>query len=613
VPARVNATIRGQAIHVVALAVYAVVILATLGWIHPGRELWGANTSDVFNHLHLLHWQAAETLQGRLYPTYDALLHHPDGGVLFLADLVGQPLALPLVWLAGPVVAANALIFGNLLFACWAMFWLVRRSTGDPWAAMVAGLAFGLSPINLGHVNNGVWELLQCGWLPLFAGCVLALFGVLREPVEGRRWRNAACWAVAAAAAWIAAALGSHWYYGMYGGFLLVGLVIAHAFGPGRLRKGLWSLGIVAGFLAVVLPVIRSFLSFTHSPLALTRGLAPGSWTAEKATDLAYVFAARPTMFEMEFIHLTYLGFVLPIALVALCVVVRKRWALVAWIGGGVFFLLLSLGPIIVLSKEAVELGPVAYLLPHHWLSAIVPRFESMEFPYRLFVLVHLCFAAALGLGLARARWAGRERWFRGVVLGIGALLWLETLLFSGAPVPMFTQSIAPAGPVAALSGETGAVFDLPISADIRARNRYVVNQLFHGRPILHSNFPTSELYFTGSLSRDSLATHALMVGCMRPCGYRTNSWEPRGEQLAPLEIEVRAARLRECLLTGGPCDDALLDELQWDLERMRAAGIVWIVLHRDLLAPESPLPQLCHALFGEPSMRSDDVDVYRL
>jgi len=108
-----------------ALALFTGLVLLCAGPVHPTTEVWGGDTSDVYNHLNLRSWQADQAAQGRLFPVNNRTLHYPDGGSIFLADALGGRLAIPLVWLGGPVLAYYLLVLGAMVFGCWASapFW----------------------------------------------------------------------------------------------------------------------------------------------------------------------------------------------------------------------------------------------------------------------------------------------------------------------------------------------------------------------------------------------------------------------------------------------------------------------------------------------------------
>jgi len=600
--------------HLLATGLYSLIAMGFLGPLSPTREVWGGRVSDVFNHLHILHWQAQAARSGRIFPVYDELLHHPVGGTLFLADPIGNTAMVPLAWIAGPMFAANILVLLNLVFACWAMFFLVRRLTGDAWAAFPAGLVFGLSPLSLGHAHNGVWELLQTGWIPLFVGCLLATFTLASRAADEaqrpppRQWIG---WLLAAAAAWFAAALASHWYYGMYAGLLFGLLVLVHGAGRRRWRVWAYAGAVLAVTAVLVAPIIWLFIQSTHSEISLTRGLAPGEWAAFKVADPAFFFRPRPPEIE-TFLHLTYPSATVVLAVAAGVALGIRRMPIVAWLAAAAFFGALSLGPSLVWNGETVSLGPLDRLLPHHLFAATVPVYESMEFPYRLFVMVHLCLAIALGHGLA-GPWRARIP-VRLAVFILCSVYVAEIAVNSGAPFPMSRQAIEPVGPAEELREAPGdfAIFDLPLRFDLPTRHRYVIEQLFHGRPILYSNFPTAPFPFTAAMARDSLATNVFRLAD----GSRTPRESPWSGTLAPFSpgrAQEQAWELHDCLLGAQDCDPGALAELDADLSRMSEHRITHFVIHTDLLRPRSRIPELCELLFGPCRWRTERTAVHVL
>ncbi len=199
---------RGLKLHLAVLAAYVAVVLCVLGPLHPGQQVWGGGTNDVVNYLGNLVWQAREAAGGSPVSRHSTMLLFPDGGAIWPPDLLGGTLILPVVWLAGPLWAYNLLVLADLVFACWAMFWLARRlSGGDLGVALLCGAVYGLAPVTLGHVNNGIIEQLAAGWLPLFVGALHRLADDAAAPAG----RKATALAVlAAAAAWWAASVSSH-------------------------------------------------------------------------------------------------------------------------------------------------------------------------------------------------------------------------------------------------------------------------------------------------------------------------------------------------------------------------------------------------------------------
>ncbi|MCZ7581825.1 MAG: hypothetical protein M5R36_00030 [Deltaproteobacteria bacterium] len=213
---------RAVLLHLAVIAAYAAGVVALLGPIPFDRAVWGSQ-SDVGDHFYLMTWQARETARGNPFPVENRELQFPDSGAIWLVDPVGGLFATPFYWLLGAPAAYNIMVAADLVFACWAMFWLVRRRTGDLAAAIASGWLFGVSPFMLANVHNGLTESLQAGWLPIFLGALLTL---LDRAEEDAPWKRFILPAVATAAAWWIVTISGHWYHGIYAG-VLFGLVTA--------------------------------------------------------------------------------------------------------------------------------------------------------------------------------------------------------------------------------------------------------------------------------------------------------------------------------------------------------------------------------------------------
>lgn len=576
--------------HLLALAAFAVLTLLALGPIHPTQQVWGGATDDLFEHVQLLWWQADQAAQGHLFPLFTRDLAYPDGGKMFLPDPIGGTLAIPFVWLAGTTLAYNLLVWANLVFACWAMFWLVRRRSGDAWAALFAGILYGLSPVLLGNLHNGITETMQAGWLPLFAGALLTLLDRAREPFDRRRLLTAI---FLTGLSWWAVALGQ-WYYGIYA-CLLFGLLVPV---KARLHLSSWlaAAGALLVFAALIFPIAFIFYrSFGGGGSLFYLGsmdyyLQQTPLLLAHSADVAHLFSARPP-FE-HYLHLGFVGFVTPALL--LWGVVRKRWAVVGWLAAGLFFIILALGPKLGWNGELVTIGGAQILLPYYLLYKIVPFFKEMRLPYRFFVMVHLCLAMGVGMGLAG--WRADRRWRGLVYVALVALFGLETALLSGAFVPAARQSTAVPPLVAMLTEQPDefAVFDLPFSFAPQARGMYLVGQTVHHRPLVYG---IQGRDFSPTLA-DSLTANLLYIA----------SWEhtsvSRGHFNQFRGMHFQSARdLLPCLLGRPGCEFHGESMLRDDLRKLHEMKITRFVLYRNLLTAESDLPKLCRALFGAPEV----------
>ena len=606
-------------IHAGALAAYAALAVVLLGPLDMSSEIWGNNTTDVYTKLNLRAWQASEAARGTPLPLHTDHLLYPDGSPLFMADPVGGVLVTPVVWVLGPMVGYNVLLLGNLVFGCWSMFWLVGRLQGgtrDRWAALLAGAIYGLCPLALGHINNGVTEIQQIGWLPLFVGALLALYDDARAPAGLRR---AALLSLAAAAAWWFASVASHWYFGMFASGLFVLLLVtlaAHARDRHvilRLLARFAAAGIM--FTVLVLPVVLVFLGSVEEA-GLTRGLEGENANRMRfRADLAFLFASRaPENPDVEvYLHLAYLGFAAPLlALVGLWRAGVRR-AVAACLLAAAFFALLSFGPDLMVHNHNTNSALVQAVMPYTLLSTVVPFFGSMDFPYRFFLLVHLFVALAVGLSLSGL--VPRLKLRVPLYLGAMGVVLLEVALLSGVPWPMARQPISAPKAVADLARVDGqfAVFDLPVRFDLEVLNRYTVNQVFHRRPIVYCNFPTARYPLARSLAHGSIVTNALAVASdPGRTGPGASFFQDRMEK--ELKLRQDATSVLRCLLDPGtPCEGRLLRALGQDLRRLHRQGITRFVVHYELLGRASRVRRTCAALFGPPASRDAAVSVHLL
>lgn len=604
--------LRNRGIHIVALAAYVLIAIAVLGPLNPLVEVWGNNTSDVYNHLYLRYWQSFEAANGNPFPVHNHFLHYPDGGTIFLADAIGGTLAIPVIWLAGPVFGYNLLILANIIFAGWAMFWLIRRLTKDNWAAFLAGGLFALCPVNLAHVNNGVTEMLQVGWLPLFIGCLLEMFDQIEKRQSNKRTIGIT---LTVAIIWWAMSVGSHWYYGMYAYLIFVLVVISKSTHPCRLLIWKKSAGLILIFALMILPVALAFVHYSKAENSLTRRLDTQTvYHPGYSADPAHYFTGKePDSEETEnYLHLGYIGFAVPLLLGLALLSGGRRKAVALWLAASSFFVVLALGPILTWDSQVLTLNGKQILLPHHFFSKVIPFFSSMNFPYRFFVMVHLCTAIAIGLGLAN--WWEKRKW-RGPLFICMLLLFIaDTAILSGAPVPAVKQRVEAKGPILPMaeSKEIFSVLDLPVRLRLKVVNRYVTNQIFHQRPILYSNFASIPYPFTSSLAKNNLAINLLALAG-NPRGIPDESKHILYGSFKNMELIEPARSLLSCMLENQKCDKDLMARLEKDISILRQLRVTRFVLHEDLTLEGSLLKPVLVKLFGEPKYKQDDISIYKM
>lgn len=585
-----------KTIHFIAVLGFSIFILITLGPLQPSRQVWGGDVHDVYQHLNVRAWQADQAKTARFFPTYTKHMCFPEGGAIFPANAVGGTLTVPLVWAVGLPAAYNLQIFFSLLFACWAMFWLVHRIAKDPWSAFLAGISFGLSPFLIAQVQNGITESLQAGWLALFLGSLIALYQDGENPTT---YRKTILYAAVVALVWWVASV-SFWYYGLYAGVLFGLITIYFSFSARRRAVWIRSAVTVVVFLILIFPAVHLFIEVANDPSLLSKGLSTKVIELVNCADPAYLWKARPPDAESH-LHLGFIGYLIPLlVLFALWWSTRKKqvawWSLAA-----LLFCLLSIGPILFFHHQPVTMLGATISLPYGWLVRAAPLLDSMSYPYRFFIMVHLCLAVAVGLGLAG--YANSKRYKPYIFIGLSILLWAETVFLSGVPFLMPKQDIEPRGPLHALNydQQPGAVLDLPLEYSWPAIQRYAVNQIFHRRPIPYNVIQTVDKRFSRALVEGNLTLH-LLYEAGNPDAFE----KPFLPYLRPL-----AKELLNCIAEDGPCDAFLRQVAQNDVIRLNKLGIRFILLHKDLTPNDSPLPRICRRLLGQPIESNERMELF--
>ncbi|MGH7895540.1 MAG: 6-pyruvoyl-tetrahydropterin synthase-related protein, partial [Candidatus Binatia bacterium] len=186
---------------------------------------------------------------------FDPPTFHPSRGVLAGSEhFVGTlPLFAP-VWAAtaNPVLAFNATVLASLVLAGLGVHLLVRRWTGDPVAAYVAGLAFLVAP----------WRRLVLGTAPHVNAVAYLPFVLLWLDTAMRRGRMRAALLAAIA---LALQIACSYYLGYVALALVLSYVAADLLGAGwhgRARLlGAAALALGGG-LVLVAPVTLPYLAY---------------------------------------------------------------------------------------------------------------------------------------------------------------------------------------------------------------------------------------------------------------------------------------------------------------------------------------------------------------
>ena len=428
--------------------------------------------SDVFN-VYWGNWWVRHALGDGLNPYFTDHLIYPIGFDLisFAFSPVLALLWIPLSWIFPALVAYNLLFLLTIVLACLAMDQLVRYLTGNGWAALVAGLAFGFAPVlaaeRASHLN-----LAALFWLPW---AVLLLTRLLREA----RWRDALLLGLVVSLAFytrpqvgVLVVL----FCGVY--FVGLALVEARRWSTGALLK----LGAAALLAALILSPLAILVWQSLQQPGGEELLRAGA-DATQTDLLAYVLppqqhplfgswtASTYTKFAINNQYWAYLGLV-PLVLAIVAVIVRPRQAL-PWLLAGLFFFVLALGPILRFNGSLYPEIKLPYGLAPDLFSLI-----GFNWPNRF--NLGLMAAVSVLAGLACAYLAARVQrsWFLALP---AALILVEYLVVPqqtifAPPDSDFYHSIA-------ADGEEYALVDLPLTRSDGEVHRYF--QTIHTKPIV--------------------------------------------------------------------------------------------------------------------------------
>jgi len=186
--------------------------------LHPVRLLASVEgPGDAYLNLWIIGWDLRTLL---MHPAafftgevFNASIFHPAVNTLAYSDhfLLQSLVVAPLYFVThNPVLCYNAVFFGSLVGAAWAMHAAVRELTGSDIGAWVAGLAWGFAPYHFGHLIHIQLQAMYV--LPL------AFLFLHRTLTSGRR-RN-----VLMLGALVGLLAMTSVYYGVIGG---VGLAVA--------------------------------------------------------------------------------------------------------------------------------------------------------------------------------------------------------------------------------------------------------------------------------------------------------------------------------------------------------------------------------------------------
>ena len=391
---------------------------------------------------------------------FDANIFYPERRTLAFSETLIAPAlaAAPLRWAGfGPIVVYNIVFLSGFVVSGLGVALLVRRLTGRPSAAIVAGLVFAFLPYRIDHYAH--LQLQQTQFLPF------ALWAFDRLLCSGRL-RDGLLFG-----AFTAGQVLSCMYYGLflvpYFAVVCGALLIAHGFGGSvKMRSMIVALSVAALIAgAAVLPVGKAYLGAREVVgERSTEEVRAGSatlWNYLGPPDENALFGtALRTFADPE--RRLFPGFV-AIALAVIGAFVRSPRKHESWFRGRSTQIAYVLGLIL-----AIDLSLGFNGFTYQILYRYVLPFRGLRIPARMGIIAGFTLAVLAGYGVA---WiADRIRPARAVapvLTAIGVLMLVEyasrpldLLIVPTEPLPVYADVLHDKG-----DSPTAALVEFPVSA----------------------------------------------------------------------------------------------------------------------------------------------------
>ncbi len=452
--------------HAIVLLAYS---LLTIVFTYPlafriGSALPGI-APDTYVYIWNLEWVRRAIFELGTNPFFTREMYYPSGVSLYLSSLIlgNDLLALPLQFAFGAVSAYMLMTLAMFVLSGYGGYLLAYELVRERGAAFFAGMVFTFSPYHLAHLLYSHFDLMPLQWLPLFA---LALKKLFDRP-SFSYWLLALVFLL-----WTSI---TAWYYALYA-LLLFAFYTMYRVARARnwrLLPAAFSLGII--YLALVSPSLVPMYNERADWPSSFRGVEEAERFSANllsfVTPSSYqtfwgsVFAPVASTFNGGPAERTlFLGYTtIALAMVALTSRVARRRELFFWLGAALFFLVVSLGPILRVGGIS-EFGPdhtpiylpYALLLKLPLVSNIFVVARSIS---RFAVMAVLGFAVLAAFGLRQL--SARFRIAPTLITPVAcALVGLEFIT-----VPLWTTLAQVPAAVVALAEQRDdfAVLDLPV------------------------------------------------------------------------------------------------------------------------------------------------------
>ena len=384
--------VRSGAVRVSAVTLFLVVLTFAYSWPLPMHASTAVphDAGDPLLVTWILWWSThAVPLTARWW---NAPAFYPSQGVFaFSENLLGlAPLTAPILWLGKPpLLAYNVAFLASFVLSGLGAYVLGLVLTRQHGAALVAAIAFAFSPYRVSHLNH--LQLLSSYWMP----AALAMLHLYRR--DGRRQ-----WAVLFSAAWLMQALACGYYFFFLSLLTLLWLAWFARGWPLRrlaLLAACWATAVLAMVpLLAGYKRIQDAYGFKRVPseIAYYSADVAGLVTASGESLLWHGLRAidKPESELFPGVTIALLG----LAGAILAVQDRRQAHLSFYCAAAALMWLLALGPAPAWHGSPLGVpGPYAALM-------VVPGFNGMRVPARLWMVSILCLSAVAALVVSRVR-----------------------------------------------------------------------------------------------------------------------------------------------------------------------------------------------------------------
>jgi hypothetical protein len=357
----------------------AAAIVATWPLIlHPGRTIAGGLGDPLLNTF-ILAWDA-DRARHLLRGLWDAPFLYPHRHTLAYSEhlLAVALFTTPVEWITrNPILTYNVAYISSYALAGFGMFLLVRSLVGRTDAAVLAGLAFELTPYRLAQSTH--LQVLMNGWMPIGLWSLHEYFRT-----GSRRWL------AGFAAAFVVLGLSNGYYFYFFA--IPAAIVVAVEMARRRDRRARTAIDLLAAatvVAAVVAPIAWVYFQLQHEAGFVRRdeelaGLSAHLGDYFRVPHDGWTWRGLLAVGggERELFH----GFIV-IGFAALGALAVRSWTVRTYVVVTAVTVWLSMGP---------GGGPL-----YTWLFRNVPGFNGLRVPARFAAVVIVGLAVLAGAGFA--------------------------------------------------------------------------------------------------------------------------------------------------------------------------------------------------------------------